>query len=486
MVAVLVLTIGVLGTLGLLDSANRTTTTNNARMGATNLAREILEDARSLDYDKLTPTQITAAIQAKKNMEGTGTPWKVQRRGIEYTVATEVCVFDDPKDNVSVTPPANVCTPQAPVPASAGTLLADSNPDDFRRVKVTLTWTVGGGGRTLAQTSLLNNPSGGLGPRITTFSAPPDNVNQLTSGSTATFPTTTTAAAAVHWDSDGNPSGSGDSTGGPTSWTTSWPLGSAAVPVAPPASGPMPAQYSATTVLDGIYTVTAQAFDDRSVAGDSRAATLPLNRSFPLTVNNFEAGRNTYLNIVDFVWDPNPERDIAGYRVYNTGPDSGIRNGNDVLVCSTDNASKTSCSDPSPAAGSTIYYVAALDHADVTSSASAVRESTYVPFKTVTTAGVTPLPPILLPLATADPSTGKPRLSWSHLDLANVRFFRIYRTDGSGGCCTADQRYDSTPANATSWTDPTPGTNQAHRYWVTAVGPTLNESDKSSRAEWIP
>src|SRR5215210_2788910 len=115
MVASLVLVIGVLGTFSLLDGANRTTVTNNARMGATNLAREVLEDARSLDYDLLTPAQLVPSLQAKPNMSGSGTPWKVTRRGIEYTVEASVCTFDDPKDNVAATPPANVCTPQAPV-----------------------------------------------------------------------------------------------------------------------------------------------------------------------------------------------------------------------------------------------------------------------------------------------------------------------------------------------------------------------------------
>ena len=41
------------------------------------------------------------------------------------------------------------------------------------------------------------------------------------------FPTTTTTAGSVRWNSDGSPNGSGDSTGGPTTWTTSWPLGPA-------------------------------------------------------------------------------------------------------------------------------------------------------------------------------------------------------------------------------------------------------------------
>ena len=169
MVAALVLVVGLLGTFTLIDGANKTTVTNNARIGATNLAREILENARSLDYDVLTDTQLIPAIQAKPNMSGTRTPWKVQRRGIVFTVEADVCTFDDPKDNVATMVPPDVCTPQAPVQAAAGTLKVEDQPDDFRRMNVKLTWNTGGRDISINQTALISNPSGGMGPRITTF-----------------------------------------------------------------------------------------------------------------------------------------------------------------------------------------------------------------------------------------------------------------------------------------------------------------------------
>ena len=46
MVASMVLVLGVLGAFALLDGANRTTVSNNGRIGATNLGRELLENAR--------------------------------------------------------------------------------------------------------------------------------------------------------------------------------------------------------------------------------------------------------------------------------------------------------------------------------------------------------------------------------------------------------------------------------------------------------
>ena len=64
MVAVTILLVGLLGTAAIIDHATSVAGTNNGRVAATNLAREILEDARSIDYERLNPTQIAAALQA--------------------------------------------------------------------------------------------------------------------------------------------------------------------------------------------------------------------------------------------------------------------------------------------------------------------------------------------------------------------------------------------------------------------------------------
>ncbi len=480
MVASFVIVVGMAGAFTLLNGANRTSVTNNARMGATNLARELLEDARAVDYDQLKPSGIVAALQAKSGTSGD--PWKISRRGIDYTVTAEVCTFDDPKDNVAATAPENVCTPQAPVPAAAGTLEPDAQPDDFRRVTVKLDWDKGGGTRTITQIFLINNPSGGLGPRITKFHAPPDNVNQLISGTAATFPTTTTTAGSVRWNSDGSPNGSGDSSGGPTTWVTTWQLGSPAAGVVPPASGAWPAQYNpVSTVLDGTYTVTAQAFDDRGIAGDSRAAVLPLNRSLPITVTGFEAGRNFNESRIEFQWNSNPERDIIGYRVYDLGPDTTVGNGNDTLVCETNSVEESSCQASTSMPSSNLNYgVVALDRQDITNSSSAIRQS--VNAQSVTTSSTEPARPTGL-LVLPDLSTGLPKLTWSHPSQASVRYFRIYRFSGSS-CCTRAQRYTFTPDNGMSWTDPQPLTG-AVNYVVTAVGPGLNESQGSNLFPWV-
>ena len=480
LVAAFVLVIGMAGAFALLNGANRSSTTNNARMGATNLARELLEDARSVDYDSLTPTGVLPALQAKAGVTGNPTPWVVSRRGIQYTVTSDVCTFDDPKDNIAATPPANVCTPQAPVPASATGLEPEIQPDDFRRVTVNIAWNTGSGDLTLKQVSLINNPSGGLGPRITVFNPPivlaNGNSGQVTSGTGATFPTTTTTAGSVRWNSDGTPNGSGDSTGGPTTWGTTWQLGTAPVGKDPQLVADWATtQYdAATTVLDGTYTVTAQAFDDLGIAGDSRAAVLPLNRSQPITVTGFDAGVNFNTNLVEFHWSQNPELDIIGYRVYDLGPDNTLGNGNDTLICSTAKPIDTMCTTSIPS-GTPDYGVVALDLTDITDTSSAPRESQFSTRKTLDKTEPASPSGLLGGLSvTPDLATLKPKLDWGPPSTGTASFYRIYRTPSSTStCCSVADRYDAT--TATSYVDAAAPSGSYH-YWVTTVGPNLNES----------
>ena len=483
LVAAFVLVVGMAGAFTLLNGANRASTTNNARMGATNLARELLEDARSVDYDSLTPAAITGVIQAKAGVAGNPSPWIVARRGINYTASLKVCTFDDPKDNVAATPPANVCTPQAPVPASAGTLDPEIQPDDFRRVTVTISWNTGSGDRSTKMVSLINNPSGGLGPRIIKFDPPvvlaDGSSGQVTFGMDAIFPTVTTNAGSVRWNSDGTPNGSGDATGGPTTWGTTWQLGNAADDQDPATvTNWATTQYDASsTVLDGTYTVTAQAFDELGIAGDSRAAVLPVNRSTPITVRGFEAGRNFNISKVEFQWRQNPEHDIIGYRVYELGPDGVLGNGNDTLICQTASAAATSCTANMPSDNPT-YSVAAVDLSDITDTTSTPRISTYGTAETLSS--IQPDSPTGLAGA-PDLATGRPSLSWSHPDTGAVRYYRIYRDN----CCSPADRYDATAAGTTTtWID-TNAPSGTHRYWVTAVGPGINESQPSGSVDVV-
>src|SRR5256885_6357881 len=64
MVAIVVLLVGVLGSVTLVDAANRTTSTTRARESATNLARSILESTRAQPYTSLVQSTVASAVQA--------------------------------------------------------------------------------------------------------------------------------------------------------------------------------------------------------------------------------------------------------------------------------------------------------------------------------------------------------------------------------------------------------------------------------------
>jgi len=219
MVAAFVLVVGMLGVLGLLTGALSTTATSNKRVAATNLARELVETTRGLDYDDL--TDVPARLQARGL--GSGSPWTISRRGVTYTVTSTTCAFDDPSDGYAATPPAIACNPSAP----AGT---DSNGADFRRVTFQLTWNDRGGSRSLSQTTLIVDPTGGR-PRILTITPLTQTITAAVS--TANVDWTTTPAQTLRWDADDGIS-SGNVTGS-TSFSTAWSIGTSGSVV--PSSG---------------------------------------------------------------------------------------------------------------------------------------------------------------------------------------------------------------------------------------------------------
>src|SRR3954451_1954179 len=106
MVAIVILLLGVLATTTLLNTANAETERNQARNGATNLVRDIIEASRALPYDQVNPTVNVAnaadntIVTALQTMAPNGasattssfsdqetTPgWQITRRNLTYTV----------------------------------------------------------------------------------------------------------------------------------------------------------------------------------------------------------------------------------------------------------------------------------------------------------------------------------------------------------------------------------------------------------------
>jgi type II secretory pathway pseudopilin PulG len=467
--AALILAIGVIGAFTLLDTANKTASANNARVGATNLAREISEYARGTDYDLLQPGQVEGALRARTRIAGAGAAgaWTLERRGVTYSINPSVCTFDDPKDGLAATPPANACTPAAAAIAGAP---AEINPDDFRRVTIRLSWTDRTGPHATSQNTLVVNPSGGLGPRITDFPAP---ANQITSGTSvdwtlATNPVKTTPAAVLRWTVDDG-IGQGELTGASaTDWGFSWDLGTVG-------TDPF--------TLDATYLVSAQAFDSRGVPGETRSVNVHVNRRIPYAPANVTAGRNVrHGGVVDLDWLRNRERDVIGYRVWRVDLLGGR-----TQICEDAGLTytvKTSCTDETPVnislgAGLPNYEVAAVDRLDLAATSSVVRDGDKEPISIPLTASTRPDEPTGLSVSIVD---GSPVVTWSAPSVdavAGQRPIRLYRIYRDGGTSLAD-RYDVTVDASTTWTDPNPGNPATHTYWVTAVDDTNNESNPSA------
>jgi len=460
MIAALIVVIGAGAAFSLIDSANRAVSSNSARIGATNLSRELAEYARGVDYDLLQPGQVVSALRQHSSIKGTlgGGAWKVERRGVTYTIAASACTFDDPKDGLAAAAPPNPC-PAAAAVAGAPT---EVNPDDFRKVTFTLSWTARSRTGTTTQSTLIVNPNGGLGPRVTTFDPPGD---QIPAG-TNTVPwgpapqqLVSDPAAAVRWTTD-DLSG-GDAAGGPTAWGFTWDLGT---------------RFSTTApwVHDGTYTVQAQAFDARGVPGEAKLITVHVNRGAPGEVPDLVSGYNAPLGVVEMRWKPYDERDLQGYVV--------IRTVDQEQICPASGALQQglSCTDPDPLDSST-YEVYAADCENLKTGFKCERrgQATLTPSRG--RADPQPLDPTQPGQPTGLTATvvdGKPTLAWtapSSVKNGPVLFYRIYRDTGT----TLADRYDVTVTSAPNYTDPDPGSTTAHRYWVTAVDQNFNESSPS-------
>jgi hypothetical protein len=456
-----VLVLGMLATFALIDGANATVSANAARSGGTNLARELIEYSRGTDYGRLTTADVDDALRERAKLSGGGSnPWTLERRGVTYTVAATACTFDDPKDGLAATPPANACPAAAAV---AGAPDNDPNPDDFRRVTFSLTWNVRGIPGKATQSALIVNPAGGLGPQVKTFQDQPSQITgSLVQWGLAPKPLlVTNNAAGVRWTADDGVS-QGDATGGPTNWSIDWDLGT---------RPPNPTTFSGW-VLDGTYTVQAQAKDSRGVPGEPDAAVVHINRGVPGRPGGFAGGFNARFGsgVVDMHWQRYPERDVRGYRVKRVSDDK--------VICPSDGSAyttATTCTDLDPRKlPLDAYEVVAVDCLDLAVTPCSPRYDGYAASIT------TPLLALVAPPAptgvTCTVTDGVPTLDWD-APGANILFHRIYRDTGTD----FDDRYDETITASPHYEDPNPGTlTTQHTYWVTAVDTGFKESDPSA------
>ena len=343
LVASVVLIVGMLGVLVLLTGSLQMTATNNERVGATNLARELVEATRSLDYADMTGARVQTRLQARGL--GAGTPWLIERRFATYTVSAASCTFDSPTDGLAASPPEGVCLPQPPGP------VGDANGDDFRRT----TFTDQLGRRRDVAPRLADDA------RRQPVRRPRAADRRLHARGADDHRHRDRGAGRVDDDDRADAAldgrrrqelGLGHRQHGVHD---AWALGTAG---------------SGSEVLDGSYEITGQPFDDRDVAGEAKRVNVVLNRRPPYAPPSLAGGHDTRLDDwVDLEWGRNRERDILGYRAAWSGADGTAGTGDDEQVCPAPgdgwmlDPAITSCSDFSPPPGAATYYVAAVDRA---------------------------------------------------------------------------------------------------------------------------
>jgi prepilin-type N-terminal cleavage/methylation domain-containing protein len=478
MVAIVILLVGVLGVVAMIDGANAVTSKTKAREGATNIARSVIEVSRSVRYRDLTTDELLAALSTRPGLaDASPAPgYTIRQRGLSYRMTLTVCSLDDPKDELGTMPGVVLICPDSDR-LPAGQPSRDRNPDDYKRVRVTLDWISRGADASVTQTSSIINPVGGLGPSVAglamTFptSTSNDQVRIESDVDHASFAATTSSSAAeVDWSVGGDVQGKAER--GPINWTFDWDLDRPDGSIA---------------YHDCTYVIQADAFDNQGRAGAPRALTVILNRRAPLSVEDFDGGRNENGNRVDLQWNSTPECDVEGYEVYrSTGTDPATATQVDCIDRDLpDYTTKTTCLDDPPGAATYTYWVRALDKlAD-----ASLREGDVSPPITVGGANTVPEAPTNLrsciggelschgPDGEAAP-TGVVVVGWDQPadPDGNIAFYRIYRD----GIAYENRHGVFYPGGGEiAWFEHAPD-GQAHTYYVTAVDDDFGESMPSA------
>ena len=445
LVAAFVLVVGVLATLTLINGANRATAATQSREAGVNLARELVEAARGVTYDKLADTSIDAQLQAVPGLQDSplGGVYQIRRRGVDYTVDASVCIMDDAKDGGGSRPSGlSFCADSGP----AGT--TDKNPEDYKRVTVTLTWKRGGVTRTATETGLVNNPGSATGPAVRSIIVPGKLAPYEITTADATVPlrlTTSSKPATINWTVDGSVQPTplvSDTTG--LIWDVNW---------------------NVSTLDDGPYLISGEAFNRYGVSGPTRTETVTLNRNYARPPSRVAGGR-TKFGTVEIEWAANTERDIVGYEVRR------VSDGAIVCPLATQKLD-TLCTDTSPPTGDPLTYeVWSYDKAPVT---GAPRSSQTPTLLTVATGNTPPFAPTVISATTTG---GVVTIKWKRPSPEDpdpgdgVEFYRVYR-DGVLLANRYDRWYD--PNSTVTWTDTATG-GLPHTYAITAVDKSYLES----------
>jgi hypothetical protein len=441
----LILLVGILATTAMLNASSRANATNRQRDVATNIARELIESARSIPYERVSEPGVNTALQAIPGLEDAPeSGYVLVRNGVSYTIDIDVCVMDDPKDGGG---PRSATDTFCSTSAAPGT--QDKNPEDYKRVTTTVTWTRDGLQRRVQQTGILNNPGSASGPAIRSI-APVGGTTVTNELATQVVVDVTTSSkpAAINWLLDGSvkqpPPVQQGTTG--LNWRFTWDIGD-----------------KETGTLDGPYILSAEAFNQYGVSGPGRQETVVLNRRKPFMPRRVTGGR-TIFGTVEIEWDANSERDIIGYEVRRLGATGA------TVVCPLlDQGLSTTCTDSAPPAIDPVVYVVYAYDRD---PAGEPREGDASTPPLIVTAGNQPPFPPPPPLEAVRNEDLSVTLTWSRPAPEDpdgpsdgVAFYRIYR-DGNQLDDRYERWFDDRP-NVT-WQD-TATDGLEHTYWVTAV-----------------
>ncbi len=165
--------VGAMSAMTLIERANGATVTTRSREGANNLSREVVEAVRGIPFASMMPASLDGLVQGGQPQLADDSPapgWQVRRRGFIYTVSTELCTMDDPRDGGGTQDAGSFCADS--VAENAGdpvTGSTDRSPEDYKRVRVAVAWTHGGVARRVSQTTIVNNPGSAGGPAVRTL-----------------------------------------------------------------------------------------------------------------------------------------------------------------------------------------------------------------------------------------------------------------------------------------------------------------------------
>jgi type II secretory pathway pseudopilin PulG len=463
LMAAVILIVGLIGLLGLLDVSVRASASTRAREGATSLAREIVEDARTIPYAQLIPTSIESQLQAMNGLAD-GSPasgWQIVRRGVTYTIAVKECPIDDPKDGLAQTHDSKIfCEGQQNGKAGE----EDTAPEDLKRIAAQVSWTVRGRTSTVKQVSTLTAAGQGIGllatkleitspacPSVGCVGKPTEPVITEAAAKTLTFsvsfPEGTTA---VDWSLEGAKQEELTPASKATSLTFSWTINESAQKI---------------YVSDGTYQVAAQAVNSTGVIGPPISIPVRLIRGTPTAPKEIIGGFNTVYRsgvateVVEIQWKANAERNVIGYRVYD--PSHNLVCPESLEALST----TTSCIDLAAKPSEGTYSVVAL-YRNYAEASEPVQEGSSGTV-TITRAAST-APNAATKLVLTENTDGSVTLKWEAPKSGTApSFYRIYR-----GSTDYTSRYGETTSTEYKDTDAT----STHAYWVTAVSSNLTES----------